>query len=118
MRVMQAGFKIARQIAATEPFRSLITEWVQPGPDIRSEDEIDAYIRKFGSTVFHPCGTCRMGTDDRAVVDSELRVRGIDGLRIADASVMPAVVSGNTNAACIMIGEKAADMIKAEMRAN
>ena len=111
MRVMQAGFKIARQIAATEPFRSLITEWVRPGPDIRSEDEIDAYIRKFGSTVFHPCGTCRMGTDDRAVVDSELRVRGIDGLRIADASVMPAMPSPNIHPATIMVAEKGSDII-------
>jgi len=111
MRVMQAGFRIAKQIADTEPFRSLITEWVRPTPDVRSEDEIDAYVRAFGSTVYHPCGTCRMGEDDRAVVDSELKVRGIAGLRIADASVMPAMPSPNIHPATIMVAEKGSDII-------
>ncbi len=91
MRIMLAGFRIARQIVATEPFRSLVTEQIRPGPDITSDEQIADYIRKFGSTVYHPCGTCRMGEDDGAVVDSQLRVHGIDGLRVVDASVMPAM---------------------------
>jgi choline dehydrogenase len=111
MRVMVAGFRIAAQIAATEPFRSLITEWVRPTPDVQSEEQIEAYVRKAGSTVYHPCGTCRMGEDDRAVVDSELRVRGIDGLRVVDASVMPAMPSPNIHPATIMVAEKGSDII-------
>ena len=82
MRVMLAGYRIAQQIAATEPFRSLIVEQVRPSPRLTSDEDIAAYIRKAGSTVFHPCGTCRMGEDDRAVVDSNLRVRGLEGLRV------------------------------------
>ena len=74
------------------------------------------YVREYGSTIFHPTSTCRMGMDEMAVVDERLRVRGIDSLRVADASVMPTVVSGNTNATCVMIGEKAADMIMQDAR--
>ena len=80
IRVMVAGYRIGQQIAATEPFRSLITEQVRPDRGLTSDAEIVSYIRKMGSTVFHPCGTCRMGEDERAVVDSNLRVRGLDGL--------------------------------------
>ena len=111
MRIMLAGFRIARQIAATEPFRSLVTEQVRPGPDVKSDEQIEAYVRKVGSTVYHPCGTCRMGEDDGAVVDSQLRVRGIDGLRVADASVMPAMPSPNIHPATIMIAEKGSDVV-------
>jgi choline dehydrogenase len=111
MRVMLAGFRIARQIASTEPFRSLVVEQVRPSPDITDDDEIADYIRRFGSTVYHPCGTCRMGEDDKAVVDSQLRVRGIDGLRVVDASVMPAMPSPNIHPATIMVAEKGSDII-------
>jgi choline dehydrogenase len=111
VRVMIAGFRIAAQIAATEPFRSLVSEWVRPTPDVQSEAEIEAYVRKIGSTVYHPCGTCRMGEDDRAVVDSSLRVRGLEGLRVADASVMPAMPSPNIHPATIMVAEKGSDII-------
>ncbi len=111
MRVMLAGYRIAQQIAATEPFRSLIVEQVRPSPELSSDEDIAAYIRKAGSTVYHPCGTCRMGEDDRAVVDSNLRVRGLEGLRVVDASVMPAMPSPNIHPATIMVAEKGSDMI-------
>lgn len=111
VRVMIAGFRIAQQITATEPFRSLIVEQVRPDPKLTSDEEIAAYVRKAGSTVYHPCGTCRMGEDDRAVVDSSLRVRGIEGLRVVDASVMPAIPSPNIHPATIMVAEKGSDII-------
>ena len=111
MRIMLAGFRIARQIAATKPFHSLVVEQMRPGPDITSDEEIADYVRTMGSTVYHPCGTCRMGEDDGAVVDSRLRVRGIDGLRVADASVMPAIPSPNIHPATIMVAEKSSDII-------
>ena len=84
---------------------------MKPGPEVESDDEIVEWIRATAQTAFHPVGTCKMGQDPMAVVDKRLRVRGIDGLRIADGSIMPTLVSGNTNAACIMIGEKASEMM-------
>jgi choline dehydrogenase len=111
VRVMVAAFRIASQIAATDPFRSLISEPLRPAPDVKSDEQIEDYVRKFGSTVFHPCGTCRMGEQNDAVVDSELRVRGIDGLRVVDASVMPAMPSPNIHPATIMVAEKGSDII-------
>ena len=82
-----------------------------PGPKIVSDEEHDAYVRNNAGTVYHPVGTCRMGMDPDSVLDEELRVRGFEGLRVADASVMPTLISGNTNAPSIMIGEKCADYI-------
>ena len=79
----------------------------QPGPAVASDEELLDYARRRGGTVYHPTSTCKMGSDPMAVVDAELRVHGVGGLRVADASIMPTVVSGNTNAATIMIGEKA-----------
>jgi choline dehydrogenase len=111
MRIMLAGYRIAQQIAATDPFRSLIVEQVRPNPGLSADADIAAYIRKAGSTVYHPCGTCRMGEDDRAVVDSDLRVRGIEGLRVVDVSVMPAMPSPNIHPATIMVAEKGSDII-------
>ena len=93
------------------------TEERLPGPKCQSEDDILAYARETGTTIFHPTSTCRMGSDPRAVVDERLRVRGIEGLRVADGAIMPTVVSGNTNAAIVMIGEKGADMILQDARA-
>jgi choline dehydrogenase len=112
------GMKVARRIAAQAPLRPYIAEETIPGPAHASDDALLAIARRNGTTIFHPTSTCRMGPsgDALAVVDPELRVRGIEGLRVADASIMPTVVSGNTNAACIMIGEKASDLVLAAAR--
>lgn len=111
-RTMIDGIKLARRIAAQPPFASHIVEEHTPGPEVTSDDDILAYIRDTGGTIFHPVGTCKMGQDDAAVVDERLRVRGVESLRVADCAIMPTVTSGNTNAPAIMIGEKAAAMIK------
>jgi len=84
---------------------------IAPGTQVTSKEELAEYVRNVSSTVWHPVGTCKMGIDEMAVVDPELRVYGIEKLRVADASIMPTITTGNTNAASIMIGEKAADMI-------
>lgn len=106
-----AGLHALRRIFATEPLRRYALREVEPGPQCASDAEMLEHVRQRGSTVYHPTSTCRMGQDAQAVVDSRLRVRGFERLRVVDASIMPTVVSGNTNAATIMIGEKGADMI-------
>jgi choline dehydrogenase len=103
--------RLARKIIEIPAMKSYVRREVLPGSDVQSDEEMLEYIRDYGSTIFHPTSTCRMGQDDMAVVDERLRVRGVQSLRVADASVMPTVVSGNTNATCVMIGEKAADML-------
>lgn len=111
-RALREGVKMMRKVAAQpalDPYRS---EELFPGKDVESNEQIDAWIRKHAETIYHPVGTCKMGTDEMAVVDAELKVRGIAGLRVVDASVMPTLVGGNTNAPTIMIAEKAADMIR------
>src|SRR5665213_269939 len=113
--IMLAAFRIGRQIAATDPFRSLVSEPLRPGPEVQSDEQIADYVRKAGSTVYHPCGTCRLGEDDSARVDSRLRVRGSEGLRVADASVMPAMPSPNIHPATIMVAEKGSDIIAAAL---
>jgi choline dehydrogenase len=110
-RVMVEGLKIARRIAHAAPLSGYIVKEEHPGAGVQTDEELLEVLRRSGESVFHPTSTCRMGTDERSVVDSRLRLRGIQGLRVVDASVMPAVVSGNTNAAVIAIAEKAADLI-------
>jgi choline dehydrogenase len=113
---MVAGLRALRQIIAAPALSRFIVAEHDPGPACRSDDELLDFVRRKGSTVYHPTSTCRMGEDAGAVVDPQVRVRGVENLRIVDASVMPALVSGNTNAATIMIAEKGADMILADTR--
>jgi choline dehydrogenase len=106
-----AALRLARRIAAQPALAALIVREVRPGPDAQSDEALLAHIAKLGATSYHPVGTCKMGHDDMAVVDTQLRVRGIAGLRVADASVMPTMVSSNTNAPSMMIGERCADFL-------
>jgi len=110
------GLKLSRAIAARSPLRDLIVREFAPGPDCQTEEDLLAYVRANASTIFHPVGTCRMGSDQNAVVDPRLRVRGVEGLRVADASIMPDITSGNTNAPTAAIAEKASDLIRADWR--
>jgi choline dehydrogenase len=105
LEVLMHGLSLARELAATRAFSDFTIAEAAPGTSATAE-EVKKYIRTHCSTVWHVAGTCRMGHDRLAVVDPQLRVRGVDGLRVADASVMPDIVSGNTNAACVMIGER------------
>ena len=111
-KVLVAGLRMLREIYAQPAFRGLVTgEEYLPGNDVTTDAGLEAFARERGGTVFHPAGTCRMGGDARSVVDERLRVRGVERLRVIDASVMPRVVSTNTNAAAIMIGEKGAALV-------
>ncbi len=112
IRVLTAGMRFTRAIFAAPAIAKHSVVETLPGPDVTTDDGLLDYARRFGTTIYHPVGTCRMGDGIAAVVDSRLRVHGIQGLRIADASVMPTLTTGNTNAPTIMIGEKAADMIR------
>ncbi len=107
------AIKLMRQLLHTSFFDEFRGAEIAPGADIQGDEALEAYIRNTGSTVWHPVSTCKMGTDPMAVVDPELRVHGVEGLRVVDASIMPTSITGNTNAPTIMIGEKAADFIKA-----
>ncbi len=109
---MVAGIRLLRRIASAPAFDPYREAESRPGDAVRSDDEILDYARRTAATMYHPVGTCRMGTDAEAVLDPCLRVRGVAGLRVVDASVMPTLVSGNTNAPTIMIAEKAADLIR------
>ena len=105
--------KIARKVlnsAAMDEYRG---EERFPGVDVQSDEALRDYVRGNVQTIYHPVGTCKMGSDEMAVVDAELKVHGLEGLRVADASIMPKITNGNTNAPCIMIGEKCSDLIRA-----
>jgi choline dehydrogenase len=117
-RTLVKGIQIARKIAQTEPLKSHITQEHAPGAGVADDDEVAIldWARRTAVTIYHPTGTCKMGIDPMAVVDPTLRVKGVQGLRVADASIMPQIVSGNTNAPAIMIGEKAAAFILKDAR--
>ncbi len=108
---LREGFKRAREVGESAPMNAYRAAETSPSSKVTSDAEIDAWIRKTAMTAHHPCGTCRMGSDDASVLDPELRVRGIVGLRVVDASAMPDLVSAHINACVLMIGEKAADLI-------
>jgi len=112
-RVMVDGLKLIRRIAATPPLHDYVANEEFPGARVQSDEELLAFCREAGDTVFHPTSTCRMGADARAVVDARLRVQGVEQLRVVDASVMPAVPSGNINATVLAVAEKAADIVRA-----
>jgi len=118
LAAMVEGVRIARRIAGSEPLRSVTGREVYPGSEVGDDAEIEADVRRRVELIYHPVGTCRIGLDDRAVVDPDLRVRGIDGLRVADASVMPVIPGGNTNAPTIMVAERAADLIRGRVGAG
>jgi choline dehydrogenase len=115
LTVLMAGIGQARSILAAAPLAGYVAAETLPGADVEGED-LESYARESGVTIYHPVGTCRMGIDERAVVDPSLKVRGLEGLRVVDASIMPTVTSGNTNAPTMMIGEKGAAMILSEAR--
>ncbi len=112
------GMKLLRRVMNQPVMRRYIAEEYAPGEQCASDAELLAFARQTGTTVYHPTSTCRMGSDPNAVVDERLRVRGFEGLRVIDASIMPTVASGNTNAAAVMIGEKGADMVLEDARAS
>ncbi len=114
-RVLNAGIRTTRQIFASPALAQHSVEETLPGPDVVSDDALADYARRYGTTIFHPVGTCRMGEGPGAVVDSRLRVHGVGGLRVIDASVMPTLTTGNTNAPTIMIAEKGAAMIREDV---
>ena len=112
MAIQIEGLRAARLIAAQEPLKSLFAMELLPGPRAVDDAALEQHIRATSACIWHPVGTCRMGNGHDAVVDHQLRVHGIRSLRVVDASVMPQITSGNTNAPTIMIAEKAADMIR------
>ena len=112
-----AGIRLAREIAATGPMRAVVGRELFPGDGVDTDADVEQDLRRRVELLYHPVGTCRIGTDELAVVDPELRVRGVEGLRVADASVMPIIPGGNTNAPAIMIGERAADLVRGRVPA-
>jgi choline dehydrogenase len=113
-----AGMRTARAVFATPTMKRICSEEFWPGPACQSDEDWLQHAAKTGYTTFHQTSTCMMGPGPMSVVDNELKVHGIEGLRVVDASVMPTVISGNTNAATIMIAEKASDLIHAGLRAT
>jgi len=116
VELLAKGAQIARDVVAQQPFREHGVEEIHPGPSVQSDEAFQEFVRNNAKTIYHPVGTCAMGHNGSAVVDPRLRFNGLEGLRVVDASIMPTIVSGNTNAPCIMIAEKAADLIKEDRR--
>jgi len=112
LRCAVAGVRWNLRILYGKAFDDIRGREIAPGAEVRDETGLEAFVRRMSSTTWHPSGTCKMGADEAAVVDARLRVHGVSGLRVADASIMPVIVSGNTNAPTLMIGEKAADLIR------
>lgn len=112
LEVLVQGVELAREIVDQPVYADYREHEIDPGLKVKSRSEVEQYIRETTETLYHPVGTCRMGTDDKSVVDPELRVRGVEGLRVVDASIMPTITNGNTHAPTVMIAEKAADLIK------
>jgi choline dehydrogenase len=111
-RAMVDGFRMMRKIVNTSAMAAIAGDEFSPGKDVDTDDQILTWIRNNSQTAYHPIGTCRMGQGPNSVVDEKLKVHGIEGLRIADASIFPTMPSGNTNAPSIMVGEKAAELIR------
>ncbi|MDF1721008.1 MAG: choline dehydrogenase [Minwuia sp.] len=107
------GIEIGRRVLSAPPLGDHMADELYPGSDVQDVSALEAFVRRKAETIYHPVGSCRMGKDDAAVVDPELKVRGVEGLRVVDASVMPSLIGGNTNAPTIMIAERAADLIRA-----
>jgi choline dehydrogenase-like flavoprotein len=119
LKVAVEGIRQSREIMSQHALSRYIKSEHFPGGAVRTHAQYEEYAKQYGRTGYHPVGTCKMGVNDpMAVVDPKLKVYGLDGLRVVDASIMPTLIGGNTNAPTIMIGEKAADMIRGEMRAN
>jgi choline dehydrogenase-like flavoprotein len=106
------GFRLAREIMHQPAFKPFVMAERMPGPEVETDDKIAAYAIRHAKTDYHPVGTCKMGVDGLAVVDPELRAQGLEGLRVCDSSIMPRLVSSNTNAPTIMIAEKASDLVR------
>ncbi len=117
-KIAAESIRLTRRIVAQPALQKYAPEEIKPGVDLQSDEELAAAAGDIGTTIFHPVGTCKMGSDDMAVVDERLRVRGLKGLRVVDASVMPTITSGNTNSPVIMIAEKASDMIREDAKAG
>jgi choline dehydrogenase len=110
---LRAGVRLTREILAQPALARYRGEEINPGAAVQADEAVDAWVRRNVETCYHPVGTCRMGTDPKeSVVDDECRVHGVEGVRVVDASVMPTIVSGNTNAPTIMIAEKLSDLIR------
>ena len=110
-RCMVAGVKLGRALAATPAMKPYVAEEYRPGPAATTDADLLEFVRNYGATIFHPVGTCKMGSDPMAVVDDRLNVRGVSGLRVVDCSIMPTLISGNTHAPVVMIAEKASDLV-------
>lgn len=116
LRAVMSALRLVEKVYSERAIKNVLVRRLAPAEDITRDEALEAYVRRSGDSMYHPCGTCVMGPEATAVVDSRLRVNGLQGLRVADASIMPRIVSGNINAACTMIGEKLADLVKADLR--